>query len=219
MQHNKRMGSFLVIMALLPFALSGCGISKPDRAKGTDIVESTAGGGEEQLPDSADNAECTAGGGEEQLLDSADYAEYIPSDDGGQDEEALSAEILWEEAAVLIAERNYPQAILTLSKIEEDERAEKILQQLRYLISGEYIVNLDFGIAAIDREGKVVICADTDNYGEIGYTEVQSWTDIVKLSRAFLSLDALSRDGHFFTTLKGEEYKTRNERCWFLSGG
>ena len=145
------------------------------------------------------------------------------SDHSDGTEETVSDDELWEEAISLIEKRKYPQAISVLSKIEEDDRADDLLQQLRYIISGDYIQNLLSGVAAIDNEGKVII---RDIYEANGYERVQEWTDIKRISYVFEGLDALSSEGAFFTTLDDEEYsgqlgeavRQRNEQLGRISG-
>lgn len=127
-------------------------------------------------------------------------------------EETVSDDELWEEAASLIERRKYPQAISVLSKIEEDDRADDLLQQLRYIISGDYIQNLLEGVAAIDKEGKVIIRINDDEiYKANGYARVQDWTDIKRLSYVFHGLDALNSEGAFFTTIDAEEFRQIHE--------
>ena len=62
-------------------------------------------------------------------------------------------------AQALIEESKYPQAIGLLSGIANNEDAAKLLDQLYYVISGDYLENLDVGVAAIDREGHVRMMA------------------------------------------------------------
>lgn len=127
-------------------------------------------------------------------------------------EETVSDDELWEEAVSLIEKRKYPQAISVLSKIEEDDRADDLLQQLRYIISGDYIQNTFTGVAAIDNEGKVII---RDIYERNGFERVQDWTDIKRLS---YELDALNSEGASFTTLDDEVVGQRNEQLRRISG-
>ncbi len=89
-------------------------------------------------------------------------------------EEVVSNNELWEEVKLLIEKREYPQAISVLSRIEDDDRAYEMLQQLRYLISGDYIENLDVGVAAIDNDGKVIIRIDNEVYEASGYAGVRN---------------------------------------------
>lgn len=127
-------------------------------------------------------------------------------------EKTVSDDELWEEAVSLIEKRKYPQAISVLSRIEENDRADDLLQQLRYIISGDYIQNLLEGVAAIDNEGKVIIRINDDGiYKANGYASVQDWTDIKRLSYVFHGLDALSSEGAFFTTLDDEEFRQRHD--------
>lgn len=60
---------------------------------------------------------------------------------------------LMEQAQALIEERKYPQAIGLLSEIADNADAAKLLEQLYYVVSGDYIENLSVGVAAINREG------------------------------------------------------------------
>lgn len=89
-------------------------------------------------------------------------------------EEVVSNNELWEEVKLLIEKREYPQAISVLSRIEDDDRAYEMLQQLRYLISGDYIENLDVWVAAIDNDGKVIIRIDNEVYEASGYAGVRN---------------------------------------------
>lgn len=130
-------------------------------------------------------------------------------------EETVSDDELWEEAVSLIEKRKYPQAISVLSRIEENDRADDLLQQLRYIISGDYIQNMLSGVAAIDNEGKVII---RDIYEPNGYERVQDWTDIKRISYFYFGLDALSSEGEFFTTLDDEDVRRRNEQLGKISG-
>lgn len=151
---------------------------------------------------------------------SNDAATQYPDNSDGT-EEIISNNELWEEATSLIEKRKYPQAISILSRIEGDDRAYDLLQQLRYLISGDYIQNLNEGVAAIDMEGKVIIRMIDDaaeTYKANGYAEVQGWADIERISFAFFGLDAMSNEGEFFTTLDDEDFKQRNEQLGKISG-
>lgn|GEM_PF-1180105 len=132
-------------------------------------------------------------------------------------EEVTSNNELWEEVKLLIEKREYPQAISVLSRIEDDDRAYEMLQQLRYLISGDYIENLDVGVAAIDNDGKVIIRIDNEVYEANGYAGVRNWTDIERLSYVFGGLDAMSNAGVFYTTLEDENFKQRNEQLAMIS--
>lgn len=125
---------------------------------------------------------------------------------------------LWKEATSLIVKRKYPQAISILSRIEDDDRAYELLQQLRYVISGDYIENLDVGVAAIDTEGKVIIRINNEVYEANGYARIRNWADIERLSYVFGGLDAMNNEGVFFTTLEDENLKQRNEQLAMISG-
>lgn len=98
-------------------------------------------------------------------------------------------------AISLIGEKKYPQAIGLLSQMNNNKQAEDLLEQLRYLISGDYIANLGAGIAVIDNEGKVKIFMDEGLFNYYGYDETMHWTDIKRLSYAQSRLDALDKDG------------------------
>lgn len=132
-------------------------------------------------------------------------------------EEAVSNNDLWEEAKSLIEKREYPQAISILSRIEDDDRAYELLQQLRYLISGDYIENLDVGVAAIDNDGEVIIRINNEVYEANGYARVRNWADIERLSYVFGGLDAMSNTGVFLTTHEDENFKQRNEQLAMIS--
>lgn len=131
-------------------------------------------------------------------------------------EEAASNVDIWEEVKTLIENRKYPQAISVLSKME-DYRAYDLEQQLRYLISGDYIASLMTGVAAIDKEGKVRI--KDAFFKERGYAEVREWTGIERLSYDNHGLDALSSEGVFFTTHDDEDQASgnRNEKLRLIS--
>lgn len=91
-----------------------------------------------------------------------------------------------------------------------------MLQQLRYLISGAYIANLNEGVAAIDQEGKVIIRMNDEEAN--GYAGTQNWMDIERLIPVFSGLDALNAQGGVLTTLNGEEFDERNEQLGRISG-
>ena len=166
---KKRTRALYIIISL--FMLVGCGISKPE----TESFET-------------ESSEAGTNDAAEQYSDHSDGTEETVSDDE-----------LWEEAASLIEKRKYPQAISILSKIEEDDRADDLLQQLRYIISGDYIQNLLDGVAAIDNEGKVIIRMYDESVKT--YASVQDWTDIKRISFVFHGLDALSSEGEFLLRL------------------
>ncbi len=133
-----------------------------------------------------------------------DATEPYSEHSGDGIKETVSDDELWKEATSLIEKRKYPQAISVLSRMEEGDRADDLLQQLRYIISGDYIQNMLSGVAAIDKEGKVII---RDIYEPNGYERVQEWTDIKRLAYDCFGLDALSSEGVFFTTFDDEEFQ------------
>ncbi len=104
------------------------------------------------------------------------------------------------EAISCIQNKKYPQAIGLLSQIKDSVKAEDLLEQLRYIISGAYIANLGAGIAAIDNDGKVKIITDNSIYEYYQYNEVSDWVDIKYLSYAHGRLDALDKDGVIHST-------------------
>ena len=108
------------------------------------------------------------------------------------------------QAQGLIEERKYPQAIGLLSEIADNETAAELLDQLYYVISGDYIANLEAGLAAIDREGHVRLAAHPDYFKNLDVDQeetlkaVGEWENIRRLSGAN-GLDALDKDGGFYT--------------------
>ncbi|SET45917.1 hypothetical protein [[Clostridium] polysaccharolyticum] len=114
--------------------------------------------------------------------------------------EAEHKEAVIKKAISSIEEKKYPQAIGMLSKIKDDKKAEDLLQQLRYLISGTYLANLDIGVAAIDNSGKVKTAVDTTIYKEPIYSECSDWNNIISLSCAFERLDGLDKEGNVYST-------------------
>lgn len=124
------------------------------------------------------------------------------------------------QAQALIEERKYPQAIGLLSGIADNEDAAKLLDQLYYVISGDYIENLQVGAAAIDREGHVRFMANSVYFENLHASQeetlktVGEWENIRRLSGAW-RLDALDKDGGFYT-LRGDsgydDYTERNRQ-------
>ncbi len=131
-------------------------------------------------------------------------------------EEAVSEDDIFKEALALIEEKNYPLAIGKLSSIEGNADAEFLLEQLRYIVSGDYIANLLCSVAAIDTEGNVIICASEEEYEEHNYEVVQNWTGIKRLSNPLGGLDAVNKEGKCYTTLSSEKAGERNERLCAL---
>lgn len=111
-----------------------------------------------------------------------------------------SDETILREAISCIQDKKYPQAIGLLSGIEDNEQAEDLLKQLRYLISGAYIANLNAGAAAIDNSGKVRIALDDTVYKENAYGKSSDWENIISLSSGGERLDALDKDGTIHST-------------------
>lgn len=124
---------------------------------------------------------------------------------------------LMEQAQALIEERKYPQTIGLLSEIADNEDASKLLEQLYYVISGDYIENLQVGVAAIDREGHVRFMAHPVYFENlyIGQEEtlktVGEWENIRRLSGEW-GLDALDKDGGFYTVRGDSGYDDYTER-------
>lgn len=125
------------------------------------------------------------------------------------------------QAQALIEERKYPQAIGLLSRIADNEDAAKLLDQLYYVISGDYIENLGIGAAAIDREGHVRLMAHPDYFENLHASREETlktigeWEDIRRLSSGELGLDALDQDGGFHTVRGAsiyDDYTERNHR-------
>lgn len=119
----------------------------------------------------------------------------LPEDHTDSDEAKLK------EAITYIEDKKYPQAIGLLSKIMDNEKAEDLLKQLRYIISGTYLANLNAGIAAIDNSGKVKVMIDDTIYKNYGYGETSHWNNINSLSDAQGRLDALDKEGVIHSTL------------------
>lgn len=122
------------------------------------------------------------------------------------------------QALALIEERKYPQAIGLLSEIADNEDAAKLLDQLYYVISGDYIENLGVGAAAIDREGHVRFMAHPVYFQNL-YTgreetlkTVGEWENIRRLSDGEVGLDALDKDGGFYTVRGASGYDDFTER-------
>ena len=106
-----------------------------------------------------------------------------------------------EEAILLIQDKKYPQAIGLLSQIKNNKKADDLQEQIRYIISGDYIANLNTGVAAINNSGKVnIIISDDTIYEYYGYDELSSWTDIRHFSYAHSRLDALDKNGIIHST-------------------
>ncbi|MDE5590778.1 MAG: hypothetical protein K2J60_16840 [Acetatifactor sp.] len=122
------------------------------------------------------------------------------------------------QAQALIEERKYPQAIGLLSEIADNEDAAKLLEQLYYVISGDYIENLGVGAAAIDREGHVRLMAHPVYFENLyaGREEtlktVGEWENIRRLSDGEVGLDALDKDGGFYTVRGASGYDDFTER-------
>lgn len=116
------------------------------------------------------------------------------------EDNADSDETILTEAISCIQDKKYPQAIGLLSGIEGNEQAEDLLRQLRYLISGSYIANLNVGVAAIDNGGKVKIELDDTIYKDEEYGKSSDWENIISLSDAQGRLDALDKEGNIHST-------------------
>lgn len=144
--------------------------------------------------------------------DAEQSAEYVETED-----EIADPQELLTEAASLIEEKKYPQAIALLSGIEGNAQAEDWLQQLRYLISGDYIANLGVGVAAINENGNVIVRTSEGIYEIDPYSEVQEWENIRRLSFADDGLDALNWDGMIFTTVSNRDTEQRNEQLETLT--
>ena len=80
-----------------------------------------------------------------------------------------------------------------LSEIADSEVAKDQLEQLRYLISGDYLENLQMGVAAIDRDGHVQIAVNPIYHQSM--EEIAGWKDIKSLSGGLCGLDALDMEG------------------------
>lgn len=121
------------------------------------------------------------------------------------------------QAQALIEEKSYPQAIGLLSEIEDNKIAAGQLEQLYYVIAGDYIENLQMGVAAIDRNGHVCIAANANCFQdqETALRAVEEWKDIRRLSGHLWGLDALDKDGGFHTvrgTSVSDDYSERNRQ-------
>lgn len=167
-------------------AMSGCAVEKPEKedSQGTAITQED--NGSSML--SSENTEETETPEETETL-----------------EETVDVQEVLEKAALLINEKRYPQAIAVLSKIENDPQAEW-LEQLRYIISGDYIESLIDGVAVIDKEGNVVI--RTKYMMDEKDWQVTEWKNIIRISYDG-GFDALNSEGRIFTTV---EYTTVSGR-------
>ena len=117
-----------------------------------------------------------------------------------QEDHTERDERIVKEAISCIEDKKYPQAIGLLSGIQDNEQAEDLLKQLRYLISGSYLANLEDGVAVLDKSGKVKIKTDHTYRKDNTYQESLDWEHIVSLSFAQDRLDALDKKGHIHST-------------------
>lgn len=173
-------------------AMSGCAMDKPEKedAQGTAITQED--NGSSML--SSENTEETETSEETETPEETETLE-----------EMADVQVL-EKAALLINEKRYPQAIAVLSKIENDSQAAEWLEQLRYLISGDYIETLVEGVAVIDKEGNVII---RNRYMmDEKDQQVTEWKNIIRISYGG-GFDALNSEGRIFTTV---EYTTVSGR-------
>lgn len=118
-----------------------------------------------------------------------------------------------EEINRMISEKEYPQVISALSKMDRTKEEEELLENLRYWISGDYISTLsDGGYAALDQEGNIVICTDAESYEQKNYEKVRVWSNVKRLSDGFFGLDVQCEDGKCYTTVSDETALPRNEK-------
>lgn len=141
---------FILLIALtLAFSLIGC--SKHSNEAVNETVFDAIKHSSETKIELPDSSSADADG----EIDSA----HSLADLELQENSELSEEEVLAQAQALIEESKYPQAIGLLSGIANNEDAAKLLDQLYYVISGDYLENLDVGVAAIDREGHVRMMA------------------------------------------------------------
>lgn len=196
---------FILLIALtLAFSLIGC--SKHSDETVSDAVKRSPAA-KIELPDSS-FADADS------KIDSA----HSFTDLELQENLELPAEELLVQAQALIEERKYPQAIGLLSGIADNEDAAKLLDQLYYVISGDYIENLEVGVAAIDREGHVRLMAHPVYFEDILYADqektlktVGEWENIRRITNGW-GLDALDKDGGFYTVRGVAGYDDFTER-------
>jgi len=160
------------LMIVLIFLLSGCGTIKQD----------------------------SVGSDSNQITEDAKVSNEVKPTESVNDVTEGTDEINLQKAISLIQDKKYPQAIGLLSKISDNKQAKDLLEQLRYIISGTYIANLNAGVAAIDKNGKVIIIIDDSLYQYYQYKEVPDWDDIKSLSFAQGRLDALDKEGFIHST-------------------
>lgn len=93
------------------------------------------------------------------------YTSETPNLDG-----ALTEEDILKEVYELIEQKNYPMAMSILLKNHSTPQTKKLLEELQYFISGDYILNLGYGsFAAINKEGNVVFrFYDDQRFGDKG---------------------------------------------------
>ena len=92
----------------------------------------------------------------------------IPAEPTGELKEAWTEEQVLEKTYALIEQKDYPMAMSILLKNPRTQQTNELLKELQYLISGEYILNLDYGsFAAINKEGNVVFrLYDEQRFGD-----------------------------------------------------
>ncbi|WP_455716397.1 hypothetical protein [Anaerosporobacter sp.] len=119
--------------------------------------------------------------------------------DDNTDQNTMSNETIQEskikDAITLIEDKKYPQAIGVLSDISDNEKADDLLEQLRYIINGKYIANIVDGIAAINNNREVEIIVDDSIKKYYQYDKVSNWSNIKSLSFALGQIDALDEEG------------------------
>ncbi len=131
----------------------------------------------------------------------------------------VPVEEILKEANLLISEKKYPQAIGLLTEIGGNPEARDLLKQLRYLIFGDYLANLNIGVAAITADGTVAISLNDETiYANGNYSVTEAWTDVKSLSYASEGIDARNSKGDFLTTIDEAWMQERTTRLELLSG-
>ena len=82
--------------------------------------------------------------------------------------DVLSEEVILKNVYTLVEQKNYPMAMSILLKNPNTPQIKKLLEELQYLMSGEYILNLGYGsFAAVNKEGNVVFrLYDDQRFGD-----------------------------------------------------
>jgi len=101
------------------------------------------------------------------------------------------------QALNYIEEKHYPQAIGILRDLGDYKSSCNLLEQLRYIISGCYISNGQWGVGAITSTGGVAIAYDDESR----YLAAKSWSNIKAITpHGGDSMESLTKDGKIVTT-------------------